>query len=232
MRIWDIDPGYLNRQSLLGEHRELHAIVSIIVNGKKGYSKHPETLRWMGCGWALKQRHSLLASEMALRGFTDRSPVSIRTGKNAWPDRYIDEPYRQFQILKEKYRDKEKGRIPLPENAQQLWSHHKYSVLARDANLYRMLGSDIAKMRPRSDFSDLANFITGLLRKPPAKGGIRNALQHMWGHLSQSPFLPKGEVESWTSGRLLGEIQKWAMSDMNRYLISSTALGELKIWIP
>jgi len=35
MRIWDIHPGYLNRQSLLGEHRELHGIFSIITN-KKG----------------------------------------------------------------------------------------------------------------------------------------------------------------------------------------------------
>ena len=53
MRIWDINPGYLNRQSLLGEHRELHGIVSIILNIKKGYSKHPETIRWVGYGWSL-----------------------------------------------------------------------------------------------------------------------------------------------------------------------------------
>ncbi len=45
MRIWDINSGYLNSQNLLGEHRELHGFVSIIVNKKKGYAKHPETLR-------------------------------------------------------------------------------------------------------------------------------------------------------------------------------------------
>ena len=43
MRIWDLSPGYLNRGSLLGEHRELHGLHSIIVNGKKGYANHPET---------------------------------------------------------------------------------------------------------------------------------------------------------------------------------------------
>jgi len=48
MRVWDINPGYLNRQSLLGEHRELHGIISIIVNKKKGYANHPETVRWVG----------------------------------------------------------------------------------------------------------------------------------------------------------------------------------------
>jgi hypothetical protein len=50
MRIWDIDPGYLNRQSLLGEQREPHGIVSLIVNGKKGYSRNPETRRWLNHG--------------------------------------------------------------------------------------------------------------------------------------------------------------------------------------
>jgi len=44
MRVWDINPGYLNRQNLLGEHRELHGIVSILVNRKKGYANHPETV--------------------------------------------------------------------------------------------------------------------------------------------------------------------------------------------
>lgn len=232
MRIWDIDPGYLNRQSLLGEHRELHAIVSIIVNGKKGYSKHPETLRWIGCGWALKQRHQLLASEMALRGFTDKSPVAMRTSHGIWPEGYIDEPFRQFQILREKYREREKGRIPLPENAQQLWSHHKYSVLARDVNLYRLLGREISGMKPRQDFSSLAKMITGILRKPPPVGGIRNALLHMWGHVSKTSPFPEGEVELWPLGRILEEIRKRALADQNRYIISSTALGELKAWLP
>jgi hypothetical protein len=33
MRVWDVNPGYLNRPSLLGEHREIHAIVSILTHG-------------------------------------------------------------------------------------------------------------------------------------------------------------------------------------------------------
>lgn len=116
MRIWDIDPGYLNLQSLLGEHRELHGIVSIIRNRKKGYAKHPETIRWREYGWALKIRHHKLACEMALRGYTDRSPVVLYSKKRKWPDTYIDSPDRQFKLLKEKYREKKEGRIPLPRN--------------------------------------------------------------------------------------------------------------------
>ncbi len=84
MRIWDVQPGYLNRHSLLGEHRELHAMVSIIGNGKKGYARHPETLRWRGYGWALRQRHRMLAEEMALRGYRDKSPVRLRSWAGLW----------------------------------------------------------------------------------------------------------------------------------------------------
>ena len=232
MRIWDINPGYLNRQSLLGEHRELHGIVSIIVNRKKAYSNHPETVRWVGYGWALRQRHRLLAAEMSLRGFTDESPVVTRAKKDVWPGTYIDEPFRQFQILEAKYRNKEQGRISLPKNAQELWGHHKYAVLARDVNLCRKLGRDVSGMNPHHDFSELAKVVTELLRKAPSIGGLRNALQHMWGHVSDCPYTPKGEVESWSLSRLLEEIQRRSLASEDPYLTSSTALSELKVWIP
>ena len=45
MRVWDISPGYLNRPSLLGEHRDIHAIVSILTQAQKGFARYPETRR-------------------------------------------------------------------------------------------------------------------------------------------------------------------------------------------
>ena len=48
MRIWDVPVGCLCRMHLLGEHRELHAVWNIITLGKRGYSTHPETKRWIG----------------------------------------------------------------------------------------------------------------------------------------------------------------------------------------
>lgn len=229
MRIWDIDPGYLNRQSLLGEHRELHGIVSIIVNGKKGYARHPETLRWVGHGWALKQRHSQLVCEMTLRGFTHQSPVVTRSKKYKWPTTFIDTPDRQLQILKAKYIDKERGRIPLPNNEQQLWSQHKYSVLARDPGSYRVLGRRIASRE--GDFQELALELTEILRRPPSAGGIRNAVQHMWGYVSGDSCSSKSTINGWTSRRLLRETQVRAMASDNRYLCHSTALAELMAWL-
>ena len=228
MRIWDIDPGYLNRQSLLGEHRELHGIVSILANGKTGYARHPETLRWRECGWALAQRHKLLAAEMALRGYREASPVFSDSGKDRWPTRYIDEPFEQFRILGDKYRDRETGRIPLPRSAQELWAQHKYSVMARDVELYRQLGREVAAVSPRDDLHGLAITLVECLRRRPTEGGVRNALQHMWGYVSDV-----GEgAESWSLSRLLNEVRQRAMAGGAPYLIGSTALGELGAWLP
>ena len=236
MRIWDIDPGYLSRQSLLGEHRELHGIVSIIVNRKRGYARHPETRRWVGRGWALAQRHRLIAAEMSLRGYTDKSPVHTRGAKGKWPAVFVDEPCRQYLLLREKYRNRDGGRIPLPRTAQQIWSQHKYSVLARDANLYRELGRRVAAMKPDRDFSELANLLVDALRKPPPAGGLRNALQHMWGHVSRptadSPPRAGRDPASWSPARLLAEIRRRNLIQPDPYLSVSTALGELQAWLP
>lgn len=232
MRIWDIHPGYLNRQSLLGEHRELHGIVSIFRNRKKGYANHPETLRWAGYGWALRQRHRLLAAEMALRGYTDKTPVRTRSGKNSWPTIYIDDPFQQLQLLRTKYQNKEPGRIQLPKNGQQIWRHHKYSVLARSTTVYKQIGRETAAMRPHHNFSGLAARLTELLRRSPAPGGLRNALLHMWGHISDSVPGPKYDVARWSTKRLIKEIQRYALAVEEPYLMESTALSELAAWLP
>ncbi len=228
MRIWDLNPGYLNRESLLGEHRELHAIVSIIVNRKRGYARHPETLRWIGHGWALRQRHRQLTAEMALRGYTDRSPVTLRSQPGVWPKVYVDSPFAQIQRLRTKYQSRESGRIPLPENAQQLWSHHKYSVLARSERIYRETGRKVTGMR--GDFSELALFLCELLRSPPSPGALRNALLHMWGYVADRTE-DNHRVESQSNAKLLGEITRRALEQDETYLISSTALGELSAWL-
>ncbi|CAN5641860.1 pyrimidine dimer DNA glycosylase/endonuclease V [soil metagenome] len=78
MRIWDIDPPHLCRQHLLGEHRELHGLWNILVQGRQGYSRHPETLRWVGRLSALYQRHNALVAEMTRRGYAHHSPLDAR----------------------------------------------------------------------------------------------------------------------------------------------------------
>lgn len=184
-----------------------------MVTGKKGYSNHPETVLWADLGWTLRQRHQLLSAEMTLRGFTDKTPVVTRTKKDKWPQIYIDEPFRQFQILEAKYQDKEPGRIPLSKNAQQLRSQHKYSVLARAQNLYKKVGQDVTGTKSGDDFAELTKRLTEALRQAPSIGELRNALQHMWGHVSDCPAVPKSDVESWSLSRLLEEIQRRTLAN-------------------
>jgi hypothetical protein len=78
VRIWDLDPTLLCDRHLLGEHRELHAIWSILTTGKAGYARHPETLRWSGRLAALHARHAAQVAEMACRGFRHASPLDPR----------------------------------------------------------------------------------------------------------------------------------------------------------
>jgi hypothetical protein len=103
MRVWDIGPGRLCRNHLLGEHRELHAIWTILTEGRKGYSRHPETLRWQGKLLALYGRHERLASEMKRRGYDHRSPLDRKLAKGGGRQTaYVHTPRQQEDILRRK----------------------------------------------------------------------------------------------------------------------------------
>lgn len=80
MRIWDFPVSKLCRKHLLGEHRELHCIFTVIWKGRKGYSRHPETLRWVGKLPALKRRHAAQVAEMARRGYRHASDLPAVRG--------------------------------------------------------------------------------------------------------------------------------------------------------
>lgn len=103
MRIWDIEPDRLCRNHLLGEHRELHAIWSILTKNKRGYSRHPEVLRWRGKLKALYGRHEKLVIEMGERGYKHKSPLAKRMAAGAAKQTMLITPYReQFKILRRK----------------------------------------------------------------------------------------------------------------------------------
>ena len=78
MRIWDLEPRGLCDRHLLGEHRELHAIWTVLTQDERGYANHPETLRWRGRLAALYARHDQQVQEMGRRGFAHRSPLDRR----------------------------------------------------------------------------------------------------------------------------------------------------------
>lgn len=105
MRIWDIEPKYLCRKHLLAEHRELHGLWNILTvhGGIGGYSRHPETLRWVGKTKALYARHELLVREFERRGYRHRTPLDGRHAKGKGiQDVFLDTPDGQMRILREK----------------------------------------------------------------------------------------------------------------------------------
>ncbi len=103
MRIWDIAPRKLCRNHLLGEHRELHAVWSILTNNKKGYSRHPETLRWKGKLAALYVRHKMLTNEMKLRGYHHYSSLNrILASGIKKQSVFVDSRKKQIEILRNK----------------------------------------------------------------------------------------------------------------------------------
>ena len=105
MRIWDIHPKYLCRKHLLAEHRELHGLWNILTihQAKGGYSRHPETLRWLGKTLDLYNRHDLLVQEFSIRGYSHHTPLNQKyaVGKQI-QDIFINTKPEQVQILTHK----------------------------------------------------------------------------------------------------------------------------------
>jgi len=132
-------------------------------------------------------------------------------------------------LLKNKYQNKEVGRIPLPQNEQDLWSHHKYYVLARDPELYKRIGRLVADKK--INLKELSLLLIETLRTVPDEGRCRNAVQHMWGHVSEYASMEQYQIEKMSLETLLGEIQKCAVKFNESYLLSSTALSELQVWL-
>ncbi|MFH1363385.1 MAG: pyrimidine dimer DNA glycosylase/endonuclease V [Candidatus Omnitrophota bacterium] len=103
MRIWDISPAKLCRNHLLGEHRELHAIWTILTKAKSGYRHHPETRRWKGKLKALYLRHEKLIFEMKRRGYNHNSILAKRLAGGCREQKdYLHTPAEQKKILKGK----------------------------------------------------------------------------------------------------------------------------------
>lgn len=101
MRIWNIPCKQLCNKHLLAEHLELHTIYSVITNNKKGYSKHPETLRWVGKLPVLYDRHEEQIREMEYRGWKHRSPLEFVAGAKV-QDVFVNTIEEQKEILKNK----------------------------------------------------------------------------------------------------------------------------------
>jgi len=72
MRMWMVDPKLMCKKHLLGEHRELHAILGILDKKMSitGYIEN-NLIQPLSIG----DRHSIIVDEMISRGWNHNSPV-------------------------------------------------------------------------------------------------------------------------------------------------------------
>ncbi|MCL4429233.1 MAG: pyrimidine dimer DNA glycosylase/endonuclease V [Chloroflexi bacterium] len=95
----------LDRQHLLGEHAELHCIVSALLGKYKAYRNHPQTLRFKDHIEQLYFRHGEQVQEMRKRGYKHNSPLP----ENNQPYKCTKEEVQWDRLELAKRQDTKKG---------------------------------------------------------------------------------------------------------------------------
>ena len=85
MRMWMVDPKFLCRQHLLGEHAELHKHLPSLRKGINVNGRFNPVVQIQFQGY--EQRHQILVDEMAARGYNHKSPLlDIPDFESIYPD--------------------------------------------------------------------------------------------------------------------------------------------------
>ncbi|ABC33279.1 hypothetical protein HCH_06646 [Hahella chejuensis KCTC 2396] len=213
--LFDIDPGYLSLPQL---QHQLNMLQGAIRKPEK-IQQDPHLKSWRGHVDALMTMYNLVVSEINLRQNSTLPYIHASGESLIWPARPgipVEEQWPQAEAG---------ARLPSPRNDQALWAQHKYSVMARNQGMYQSLGRAVAARE--IGLGDLAEELVAALRVPPPLGGLRNAVWHMWGYISQFSQLKPDNTPLPTVFR---EIQLLAGKHQSAYLLNSTALGELAYW--
>lgn len=227
MQVWDLSPGYLNDTELL-EQRDL--IATLLTNkGERPKEMAAQVLRWSHCLNALRCMAAWVGAECRLRALAESeayastllAPINL-----VWPK--ILKPGSQLMALST-LEARVSGRIPVPQTTQGLWTQHKYSVAARSMEAYRVISVKVAAGRGRDNFDWVAEEVIKQMQLRPAHEGLRDVLMQMWGYVAGSGAVNPRLFTNLP--QLLAEIQQRAQLQSNHYLLSSTALSELSVWL-
>ncbi len=236
MRVWDIAPGYLSQRSLMEEYRVLGELTLILDELEPSAELHPEAVRWRGHAQAVRLRRDQLVAEMNVRGDDQQGRPLVCDSNATWPSAQVDAPHIQLRLMSQEYGPGERGRIASPKNSQVLWAQHKYSVMARSTERYRSLGREVAAVGKGPPAAWLCQRLVDELRVPATWPRTRNALAHMWGYVSR--YVDRGTVADMEESladaprRALRKIGELALRHDVTYLLQSTALSELVVYLP
>ncbi|WP_166262299.1 YbgA family protein [Marinobacter salicampi] len=222
-RVFDIDAGLLDDELLSGQ---LRLLVGLVGGGRPRNAQTPAPRGWQGHEDALALRLNQVLEEVILRGGATPGRVSVTEESVIWPVPDPADLKDQLDKVRERAQGGLTGRIRMPRNDHELWATYKYSVLARNYRAYQSFGQRVAARSIAVD--ELWLSMVSASRVAPLPGGMRNALQHMWGYVSGfSTMSPQTE----DLVGLAGEIQRLAVAHEVSYLLNSTALGELRAWL-
>lgn len=222
-RIFDLDAGFLDDELLSGQMRLLVGLVSTD-RGRSAGDRLP--IEWQGHEDALTLRLNQLMGEMTLRGMAVPGEVKVTSETIIWPPLAAQALSEEISYIAARATEGKKGRIRVPRNDHELWATYKYSLLARNRQAYESFGRRVAARAVPLETLWLA--MVNASRVAPQEGGIRNALQHMWGYVSEHSTLSP-QVDDLDA--LASEVQRLARTHEVSYLINSTALGELRAWL-
>ncbi|PID29658.1 MAG: hypothetical protein CR982_02145 [Candidatus Cloacimonadota bacterium] len=223
MKRWVINPSYFTDDDILREYEIL----------KKGF----DPTLFGNFSWEYHYRLLIVCAEIKLRGLIkdidlpSDSINNIINNENRYSESYILDSYKQYDELRDRYLDSNNYRISPPSNIRELWVNHKYSIMARNIPLYKEIGRFVAQNRGEEYFSKLHSTLTKELRKKPKRNGILNALQHMWGYISNTSSIRGRGISSLDLHSFLIEIQNCVKVSNQDYLYKQLALSELEIWI-
>lgn len=227
MQVWDLSPGYLNDDELLAQR---DWVIALLAN--KG-SQDPVVLnqarQWAHCMNALRCVEAWINAECALRNLSsaqNAQSTCLAPLNLVWPKLLV--PAQQLADLAATP-NRTNGRIPLPQTTKALWTHHKYSVAARSMEAYKAISVKVAAGVGRDNFDWVASEVIQQLRLRPSRDSLRDALMQMWGYVAAAGAVSPRLFDDLPG--LFTEIQQRSSAQANHYLLTSTALSELSVWL-
>ena len=101
MRIWGVDPSLMCQRHILGEHREMHALVVMIRLGTKKSQLEAHCRLGQVAIHQIVDRHELLVEEMERRGWNHKTPMGESERALLWVEGEIDS-LRNLSLLSER----------------------------------------------------------------------------------------------------------------------------------
>ena len=227
MQVWDLSPGYLNDEELLVQRDWVQALLAN--KGNQDPAQANQTRQWAHCMNALRCVEAWLNAECALRNLSpllNAQATSLAPLNLVWP-KLIDPSQQMLELAVNPNRCS--GRIPLPQTTKALWTHHKYSVAARSMDAYKAISVKVAAGVGRDNFDWVAAEVMNQLRLRPGRESLRDALMQMWGYVAAAGAVPPRLFDDLPG--LFAEIQQRSSTHANHYLLTSTALSELSVWL-